>query len=219
MPPRTRPLPASRCNNIANSPTMSIREWRGAEDGIPSMARIYYCNRQRAEIDRPQSLATMITGTLFIIAAPSGAGKTTLVSGLLANDAQVRRSISYTTRAPRPGEDGRNEYHFIDVQQFMAMRERGEFVEWAEVHGNYLRHVARVARRCACAIRHGHVAGDRLAGRASRCSEQFPEAVSIFILPPDMAELNTATTARQRIVQRSSRGAWPPHCDEMRHVA
>jgi len=79
----------------------------------------------------------MLSGTLFIVAAPSGAGKTTLVRRLMDHDAQVRHSVSFTTRAPRQGEEDGREYHFIDVQRFLAMRERGEFAEWAEVHGNF----------------------------------------------------------------------------------
>jgi guanylate kinase len=79
----------------------------------------------------------MIAGTLFIVAAPSGAGKTTLVGRLLKDDPQVMHSISFTTRAPRGGEQDGREYQFIDVQRFLAMRERGEFAEWAEVHGNF----------------------------------------------------------------------------------
>ena len=78
----------------------------------------------------------MTTGTLFIVAAPSGAGKTTLVGRLLADDPRVMHSISYTTRKPRPGEQNGREYNFIDVQHFLAMRERGEFAEWAEVVGS-----------------------------------------------------------------------------------
>ena len=91
----------------------------------------------RSFVALPFQTSRMSTGTLFIVAAPSGAGKTTLVGRLLAEDTQVRHSISYTTRAPRPGESDGREYHFIDVQHFLAMRERGEFAEWAEVHGNF----------------------------------------------------------------------------------
>ncbi|MBL8480521.1 MAG: guanylate kinase, partial [Sterolibacteriaceae bacterium] len=79
----------------------------------------------------------MISGTLFIVSAPSGAGKTTLVGRLLADDPKVRHSVSFTTRAPRPGEQDGREYNFIGVQRFLALRERGEFAEWAEVHDNF----------------------------------------------------------------------------------
>ena len=76
-------------------------------------------------------------GTLFIVTAPSGAGKTTLVSGLLERDPLVKLSISYTTRAPRAGEEDGRHYHFVDVPAFRQLRDKGEFLEWAEVHNNY----------------------------------------------------------------------------------
>ena len=78
-----------------------------------------------------------MSGHLFIVAAPSGAGKTTLVSLLLANDPQLGLSISCTTRPPRPGEEDGREYHFVSVEDFLERIGRGEFIEWAEVHGNY----------------------------------------------------------------------------------
>jgi guanylate kinase len=76
-------------------------------------------------------------GTLFIVTAPSGAGKTTLVSGLLARDPLVKLSVSYATREPRAGEVDGTHYHFVDVPTFRALRDKGEFLEWAEVHSNY----------------------------------------------------------------------------------
>src|SRR5574344_953952 len=79
----------------------------------------------------------MSAGNLFVVAAPSGAGKTTLVRHLLERDATVHLSISFTTRAPRAGEENGREYHFIDVLTFQKMVAAGEFLEWAEVHGNY----------------------------------------------------------------------------------
>ena len=77
-------------------------------------------------------------GNLFIVAAPSGAGKTTLVRLLLENDSQIGVSISHTTRPPRPGEENGREYHFVDVPAFLEMIDRGGFLEWAEVNGRYL---------------------------------------------------------------------------------
>jgi guanylate kinase len=78
-----------------------------------------------------------MSGNLFIVAAPSGAGKTTLVKLLLERDTGIGLSVSTTTRAPRPGEMNGREYHFVDVPAFLALRERGEFLESAEVHGNH----------------------------------------------------------------------------------
>src|SRR5437763_477740 len=75
-------------------------------------------------------------GKLFVITAPSGAGKSSLINALLKEDPALKLSISYTTRPPRPGEADGREYHFVDEAAFLAMREQGEFLESAEVHGN-----------------------------------------------------------------------------------
>ena len=159
----------------------------------------------------------MSTGTLFIVAAPSGAGKTTLVGRLLAEDTQVRHSISYTTRAPRPEESDGREYHFIDVQHFLAMRERGEFAEWAEVHGNFYG-TSRVWLEARL-----HEGCDMLLEidwqGAQQMRRQFPEAVSIFILPPSLEELERRLRTRgsdsEDVIARRVAGA----LGEMRHVA
>ena len=78
----------------------------------------------------------MTQGNLFIVSAPSGAGKTSLVRKLLEADAQVKLSVSYTTRAPRPGEEDGKDYHFVDEAKFMEMLARGDFLESALVYGN-----------------------------------------------------------------------------------
>ena len=78
-----------------------------------------------------------MTGNFFIISAPSGAGKSTLTAKLLEHDKDVHLSVSYTTRAPRPGEVDGRDYHFVGKAAFMGMLERGEFLESAEVHGNH----------------------------------------------------------------------------------
>jgi guanylate kinase len=129
----------------------------------------------------------MISGTLFIVSAPSGAGKTTLVGRLLAVDPRVTHSISFTTRAPRAGEQNGREYHFIDVQRFLAMRERGEFAEWAEVHGNFYGSSRLWLEE---RMREGSDMMLEIDWQgAQQMRRQFPEAVSIFILPPSIAEL------------------------------
>ena len=78
-----------------------------------------------------------MSGILFVITAPSGAGKSSLIDALLKEDPHLRLSVSYTTRAPRPGEVNGREYHFVDEKTFLAMLERGEFLESAQVHGNH----------------------------------------------------------------------------------
>src|SRR5262245_37844884 len=76
-------------------------------------------------------------GNIFLVVAPSGAGKSTLVNALLAKDAAISLSVSYTTRLPRPGESDGREYHFVGVEEFKQRRSHGEFLESAEVHGNF----------------------------------------------------------------------------------
>ena len=159
----------------------------------------------------------MTTGTLFIVSAPSGAGKTTLVGRLLADDSRVMHSISYTTRTPRPGEQNGREYNFIDVQHFLSMRERGEFAEWAEVHDNFygtsrIWLEQRLQEGCDMLLEIDWQG-------AQQMRRQFPEAVSIFILPPSLTELERRLRARgsdsEDVIARRVAGA----LGEMRHVA
>ena len=156
-------------------------------------------------------------GTLFIVTAPSGAGKTTLVSGLLERDPQVRLSVSYTTRAPRAGEVNGQHYHFIDVPGFRALRDKGEFLEWAEVHNNYYGTSKRWLEEQTRA------GGDILLEidwqGAQQVRKVFPKAVGVFILPPSVEELERrlrgrGTDSEDVIARRvlAARG-------EMRHVA
>src|SRR3954466_13122181 len=77
------------------------------------------------------------SGSLFMVVAPSGAGKSTLVNALLAREPAIKLSISYTTRPPRPGEQHGREYFFTSVDDFLARSTAGEFLESAEVHGNF----------------------------------------------------------------------------------
>lgn len=166
---------------------------------------------------RTSNKANPMPGTLFIVTAPSGAGKTTLVRGLLQRDPRVQLSISYTTRAPRPGElDGR-EYHFVDVPTFRALRDRGEFLEWAEVHGNYYATSKVWLREQIAAGRDTLLEIDWQGAQQVRKS--FPEAVGVFIMPPSMEELESRLRGRgtdsDEVISRRLLGAR----GEMRHVA
>jgi len=123
-----------------------------------------------------------MTGTLFIVSAPSGAGKSSLVKAAIAEDPQLTLSVSYTTRAPRAGEVNGREYHFVERSTFEAMLARGEFLESAEVHGNRYGTSQK-------GIEHARAKGldimleiDWQGARQVR--KTFPDAVSIFILPP-----------------------------------
>ncbi len=158
----------------------------------------------------------MTTGSLFIVSAPSGAGKTTLVGRLMAEDARVVHSVSFTTRTPRPGEQDGREYNFIDVQTFLAMREKGEFIEWAEVHGNFY----GTSRRW---LEDRMTAGEDVLLEidwqgAQQVRRLFPEAVTMFIMPPSLAELERRLRGRgsdsEEVIARRVAGA----LGEMRHV-
>lgn len=135
-----------------------------------------------------------MSGNLFIVAAPSGAGKTTLVGMLLERDPLIRLSISYTTRAPRPGEANGREYHFIDVAAFLAMRERGEFLESAEVHGNHYG-TSRVWIEQQIAAGQDILLEIDWQG-AQQVRRLYPDCIGVFILPPSVEELERRMRAR-----------------------
>lgn len=158
----------------------------------------------------------MASGSLIIVAAPSGAGKTTLVRMLMERDPGMLHSISYTTRPPRPGEQDGREYHFIDIATFVAMRGRGEFVEWAEVHGNFYGTSRLWLEQQIQAGRDVVLEIDWQGAQQLR--RLFPEAVGVFVLPPSIDELERRLRGRgqdsEEVVQRRLAGAM----GEMRHV-
>ena len=127
------------------------------------------------------------SGNLFIVTAPSGAGKTSLVNALLAEDPLLNLSLSFTTRAPRPGEKEGVDYRFIDETGFMKMLEAGEFLESAMVHGSRYgtsqRWVEEQLGRGEDILLEIDWQG------AAQVRGIFPQAIGIFILPPSMAEL------------------------------
>ena len=135
-----------------------------------------------------------IPGILYIISAPSGAGKTSMVKALLKANSRIRLSVSYTTRAPRPGETDGRDYHFVSHEQFRTMLESHEFLESAEVYGNYYgTSKAGIERDLAAG-------GDLLLEidwqGAAQVQQHFADAVSIFILPPSYNALRTRLTNR-----------------------
>jgi guanylate kinase len=133
-------------------------------------------------------------GLLLIVSAPSGAGKTSLVAALLEGDANLTVSISHTTRKRRPREQDGVNYHFIDRTRFLAMADAGEFLEHAEVFGN------RYGTSAAA------VDAERARGRdvileidfqgAAQIRSRYPDAVSVFVLPPSRAALEKRLTGR-----------------------
>ena len=121
-------------------------------------------------------------GSLFVIAAPSGAGKTTLTRMALAQNPRLALSISTTTRAPRPGECDGVDYHFVSVDAFKQMQTAGEFLESAEVHGNFYGTTCRGIEALLSEDRDVILEIDWQGAQQVR--GLYPESVGIFILPP-----------------------------------
>lgn len=135
----------------------------------------------------PEAASVEYPGNLFVVAAPSGAGKSSLVKALLELDSHLAVSISHTTRAPRGQEQNGREYWFVSEAEFRQMVDRGEFFEWAEVHGN-LYGTSRAAIEARIAAGDDVVLEIDWQG-ALQIKQLFPHAVLIFILPPSWDEL------------------------------
>ena len=133
------------------------------------------------------SIHPALAGSLFVVAAPSGAGKSTLVNALLAQEPGIKLSISTTTRAPRPGEQHGREYFFTTPEDFVARADTGEFLEWAEVHGNYYGTSRLLVEKQMKTGTDILLEIDWQGARQVR--KQFPDAAGIFILPPSIAAL------------------------------
>lgn len=133
------------------------------------------------------SQPTAFSGSLFMVVAPSGAGKSTLVNALLAQEPTIKLSISTTTRQPRPGETHGKEYYFTTAEDFVARAQAGEFLEWAEVHGNYYG-TSRI--RVEEQMKSGTDVLLEIDWQGARqVKKLFPHAAGIFILPPSIAAL------------------------------
>jgi guanylate kinase len=135
-----------------------------------------------------------LTGNLFIVSAPSGAGKSSLIQALLAQHSDMQVSVSHTTRAPRPGEQDGVHYHFVSVDTFQKQIEAGEFLEWAEVFGNFYgtsRHKIQQARQQGIDV---FLDIDWQGARQIR--QQEPSAIGIFILPPSLPTLEQRLRTR-----------------------
>ena len=135
-----------------------------------------------------------MSGNLFVVCAPSGAGKTSLVGELLKREASLRLSISYTTREPREGESDGREYHFIDKARFEKMIAARDFLEHALVHGNHYGTSRSWIER--------EIAGDHDVlleidwQGAAQVRKLFPGLTGIFILPPSLQELRRRLESR-----------------------
>ncbi len=147
---------------------------------------------------------TKTTGCLFIISAPSGAGKTSLVKALLQSNQNLSLSISHTTRAPRSGEINGRDYHFVSLETFRQMLLNGEFVESAEVYGNLY---GTSQKWINSAIASGQdILLEIDCQGAMQIRQIFPESISIFILPPSVdtlaARLKTRAQDDPDIIQK-----------------
>ena len=154
-------------------------------------------------------------GCLFVIAAPSGGGKTSLVNALLAREPGIRLSISYTTRKARPGEHEGSHYHFVDIERFEELKAAGEFLEHAFVHGHWY---ATSATWLAAQIATGQDVLLEIDWQgASQVRKLLPESVHIFVLPPSLAVLKERLEKRGQddpaTIERRLAGA----VEEMRH--
>jgi len=142
----------------------------------------------------PQIPQVLSPGLLLVLSAPSGAGKTTLARMLEKEFPGAEFSISFTTRAPRGAEQNGKDYHFVDTLTFEQMMERNEFVEWAEVHGNFYGSSKQVV---AQSWRHDGIGVfDIDVQGGTSIKRKYPDAVCIFILPPSMAELERRLRSR-----------------------
>ncbi|MCU6502562.1 guanylate kinase [Duganella sp. BJB1802] len=133
------------------------------------------------------SATNSFAGSLFMVVAPSGAGKSTLVNALLAQEPTIKLSISTTTRAPRPGETHGKEYYFTTAEDFVQRADAGEFLEWAEVHGNYYG-TSRIMVEQQMKTGTDILLEIDWQG-ARQVKKQFPQAAGIFILPPSIDAL------------------------------
>jgi guanylate kinase len=148
------------------------------------------------------------SGCLFVVAAPSGGGKSSMVNALLEREPGIRLSVSYTTRLPRPGESEGHHYHFIDVPTFLALKARGEFLEHAFVHGNWYATSATWLQAQVAAGQDVLLEIDWQG--ASQVRRLIPDSVHIFVVPPSIEAL------RERLEKRAQD---PPAVIEQRVIA
>ncbi len=157
-----------------------------------------------------------LLGNLFIISAPSGAGKSTLINALLKQHADMQLSVSHTTRSPRPGESNGVQYHFTDVPAFKQLIEQDQFIEWAEVFGNYYgTSKAALADKLAQGI---DVFLDIDWQGARQIKQQLPFVTSIFILPPSVEALEQRLNQRGQDSAEVIAGRMAKAQDEISHA-
>lgn len=157
------------------------------------------------------------SGSMLLVVAPSGAGKSSLVNALLESDPTLKLSISYTTRAPRPGEVDGREYHFVTREAFEKRRDEGDFLEWAEVHGNFY---GTSRSWLESQMKDGRDVILEIDWQGARQIQRLiPQAIWIFILPPSLQTLEERLRKRgqddEATIQRRVAAAH----DELSHIA
>ncbi len=160
---------------------MGNREKRGGTI-VASDSRDAVLPNPQSPIPNPR-----LPGTLFIVAAPSGAGKSSIVNACLKRDSNICLSVSFTSRSPRPGERHAEHYHFVAADEFKAMIAAGDFFEYAQVHGDW-KGTARQSVEPQLAAGRDVLLEIDWQG-AQQVKARVPEAVGIFILPPSRAAL------------------------------
>jgi len=162
------------------------------------------------------------SGCLFVVAAPSGGGKSSMVNALLEREPGIRLSVSYTTRPARPGESEGNHYHFVDVAQFLRLKERGEFLEHAFVHGNWY---ATSSTWLTAQVAAGQDVLLEIDWQgAAQVRRLIPDSVHIFILPPSIEALRERLTKRAQdppgVIEQRLEAAREEmrHCGEFDYV-
>ena len=155
------------------------------------------------------------SGTLYIVSAPSGAGKTSLVTALTNDDQQIRVSVSHTTRAMRPGETHGVNYHFVIHEEFKALIEQGDFLEHAEVFGNFYG-TSRSAQQQTLDQGYDLILEIDWHG-AQQVRKLMPDALSIFILPPSQQALRERLDGRGQDSEEIIAGRMKEAVSEMVH--
>jgi guanylate kinase len=160
---------------------------------------------------------TSSTGNLFVVAAPSGAGKTSLTRALLEGEPAIRLSVSYTTRAPRSGETDGIHYHFVTPERFAVLKDGGEFLEYAHVHGNWYATSATWLKAQVAAGQDVLLEIDWQG--AAQVRNLVPESVQIFVLPPSLESLRQRLTVRGQDDAETIERRLTAAREEMRHCS
>ena len=169
-----------------------------------------------ADANHASAGANHAKGKLFVVTAPSGAGKTSLIDALMRDDPTLSISVSFTTRPPRRGEKNGIDYHFVDDETFLAMRSRGEFLESAEVHGYRYGTSKQVILD---AVKRGEDIILEIDWQGARqVRSLYPGCVGIFILPPSIEELERRMRGRAQDAEEVIRRRLQAAREELLHA-